>query len=218
MVSSIGLFNDFIYESEKYEGLSDKELIQKIRNSDNKAERYLCKRYAFIVKKIVSSFFIMGGSVDDLFQEAMIGFLKAVNGYNIEYDCNFRSFAELCIRRQIVSAIRKTKNNDLLNRCISIYDTINSENGEIVFDKLQDKDSLNPEDVFISKEEFSTYQIFTTEILSSLEKSVLREFGKGKSYEEIALTLHRDIKSIDNALQRIKKKIRNNKEKFSKDK
>ena len=162
---------------------------------------------------MVSSFFILGADRDDLFQEAMIGLFKAVKNYNPNVNSNFKYFSELCIKRQIISAIRKSKGyeKNLLNNSVSIYQYMDSEYGDSMIDKLLAIDSLNPESVVIKKQDIEDCYQATGKILSRFERTVLLEYGKGKTYEEISLALNRDIKSIDNALQRIKKKINNNK-------
>ncbi len=210
------LFKNLIFKNEEYENLTDNELIEKIRNGEDSAEKYFYSRYIYVVKKIVSSFFILGGDTDDLFQEAMIGLLKAIKNYNSEINSSFKHYAELCIRRQIISAIRKSRGyeKNLLNNSISIYGFSDNDQGDYILDKLFGLDSLNPESVIICKEEINDYYDVTNKILSSFEKKVLTEYGKGKSYEEISATLNKDIKSIDNALQRIKKKIYKYKDKI----
>lgn len=195
-----------------YDDLTDRELIEKVRKYDDKAEKYLYVRYTFIVKRIVSSFFLIGGDKDDLYQEAMIGFMSAVKNYDLNGDNSFRFFAELCIRRQIISAIRKVKGKDI--RCISLYENLESE--ECIVDTLVSSESMDPESIFIIKEQINEYYEAASVILSTFERNVLVEYGKGKSYEEISLVFSKDVKSIDNAIQRIKKKIRKNKEKLFK--
>lgn len=214
MIGSFVLFNSLNYNKEQYDVFSDEELIIKIKNGDEHAERCLYKRYMFVVKRITSSFFIIGGAMDDLVQEAMIGLIKAINSYKVEFGNSFRNYAEVCIRRQIISAIRKSKVNDIINNNISIFDCYDIENVCVQMDKFGEMDKLNPENVFINKEEKNDYFEKMFKFLSEFERGVLTEYGKGKSYEEISLTLHKDIKSIDNALQRIKKKIYSHKEKL----
>lgn len=214
MIDSNGIFKSCNFNYKEYEELNDSQLIEKIRSHDEMAEKYLYIRYSYIVRRIVSSFFIIGGEKDDLFQEAMIGLISAVNSYDTKYNTSFRYYAELCIRRQIISAIRKTKKYEAIKNSISIYESIDSDSEEIIVDKLVNSDSLNPENVFIVKEEQNIYEEITDEFLSKFEKAVLIEYGKGKSYEEIALSLKKNVKSIDNALQRIKKKICKVKEKI----
>lgn len=214
MISSISIYNSLNYYKEEYNIYSDEELICKIKNGNEQAERCLYKRYSFIIKRIASSFFIIGGSIDDLFQEAMIGLIKAVNGYDVNYGSSFRTYAEVCMRRQVITAIRKTTAFESYNKCISFYDFAN-ENEEItLLDEYADLDSMNPENVLICKEERNNYYKKASEFLSKFEKDVLTEYGKGKTYEEISITLNKSIKSIDNALQRVKKKICCNKEKL----
>lgn len=214
MIGSFVLFNSLNYNSEQYDDFSDEELIEKMKDGDEYAERCLYKRYIFVVKRITSSFFIIGGNMDDLFQESMIGLIKAVKSYKAGFGNRFRSYAEVCIRRQIISAIRKSKVNNIINNNISIFDCHDIENVSVQIDKFVEMDKLNPESVFINKEEKNDYLEITSKLLSEFERVVLTEYGKGKSYEEISLALNKDIKSIDNALQRVKKKICGYKEKL----
>ena len=214
MISSISIYNNLNYYKEEYDIFSDEELIGKIKDGNEQAERCLYKRYSYIIKRITSSFFIIGGSLDDLFQEAMIGLIKAVNGFDENYGSSFRSYAEVCMRRQIITAIRKTNSLELYNKCISFYDFTN-ENEEItLLEEYADLKNMNPENLLIYKEERNYYYKKTSELLSIFERAVLAEYGKGKTYEEISLVLNKNIKSIDNALQRVKKKICYNKEKL----
>lgn len=202
------LFKDSCDNYKKYENLSDQDFIEKIRNGDDLAEKYFYMKYIFVIKKMVSSFFILGGEIDDLFQEAMIGLIKAVNSFNCEINGNFKYFAGLCIRRQIITAIRNSKgyNKNLLNNCISLHEITDYESEMTILDKIAAIDE-DPEIVFITKEENKENSYMISSMLSNFEKSVLAEYGKGKSYEEISITLNKDVKSIDNALQRIKRKV-----------
>lgn len=213
MISSISIFSNLDYQK-GYDTLSDEELIREIKNGNDHAERCLYKRYTHIIKRITSSFFLVGGGIDDLFQEAMIGLMKAIDGFNEGLGNNFRGFAEICIRRQVITAIRKTKSYEVLSNIKSINDYSNSDYEINIIGYYSDLESLNPENVIICKEEIKQYYNVMTEELSDLEKSVLTEYGKGKSYEEISTSLNKSIKSIDNALQRAKKKISNNREKI----
>lgn len=214
MISSISILCNLNYYEEEYDSLTDEELIFELKNGNHNAERCLYKRYTFIIKRIASSFFIMGGSIDDLIQEAMIGMIKAVNGFDINNGNSFKSYAIVCIRRQIISAIRKSKPYETLNKTISLSDFINEDSDGSLLEEYADLESLNPENMLINREEKNKYFTLTNEILSEFEKAVLSEYGKGKSYEEISKTLNKSIKSIDNALQRVKKKICCNKEKL----
>lgn len=210
------LFNNSSINYKEYENFTDNELICKIRNGEVEAEKYFYTRYFYVVKRVVSSFFILGGEKDDLFQEAMIGLLKAVKNFNSNMNSNFKYYAELCMRRQIISAIRKSRGyeKNVLNNSVSIYQYTDTEYGDCIMDKLLAADSTNPEIVIIKKQEIHDYYAATSKILSSFEREVFLEYAKGKSYEEISFELKKDIKSIDNALQRIKKKVNNNKNTF----
>lgn len=214
MISSISIYNNLNYYKEEYDIFSDVELIHKIKDGNEQAERCLYKRYSFIIKRIASSFFIVGGSIDDLIQEAMIGLIKAVNGYDENYGNCFRTYAEVCIRRQIITAIRKTKPYETYNKSISFYDFANENEEVTLLDEYADLESFNPESLLIYEEERNNYYNRATELLTKFERTVLTEYGKGKSYEEISLELNKNVKSIDNALQRIRKKIYCNKEKL----
>lgn len=214
MISSISIYDNLNYYKEEYDIFTDEELINKIKDGNEQAERCLYKRYSYIIKRIASSFFIIGGSIDDLFQEAMIGLIKAVNGFDENYGNGFRSYAEVCMRRQIITAIRKTSPLESYNKCISFYDFTNENEEVTILEEYADLESMNPENLLICKEERNNYYKSTSEFLSKFERDVLAEYGKGKSYEEISLALNKNIKSIDNALQRVKRKIFCNKEKL----
>lgn len=209
MYNSIALFKGSVCHDDtvEYESLTDIELIQKIRQGEERAEKYFYVKYSFLVRKMVSSFYLLGAETDDLFQEAMIGFVNAVKHFNISVNDNFKYFAEVCIRRQLISALRKNKSYQVLN-IISMYDlNSDSEYKDSIVEKIAEKDELIPENIMIIKESFKEYQKITDEILSNFEKEVLNEYSLGKSYEEISLCLKKDTKSIDNAIQRIKKKL-----------
>jgi RNA polymerase sigma-H factor len=210
--NSFDLFRNYALCSREYKDFTDKELINFIKMGDFKAEKYLYARYSFVIKKVVSAFFILGGDKDDLFQEAMIGFINAVKSFNFDTTNNFRSFAELCIRRQIISAIRKTRGyeKNLLNSSISIYESCSDNSEDNLIEKLEDINCPNPENVIIEKEQINSLREIRSKILSKFERDVLLEYENGKSYEEISIALDKDVKSIDNALQRIKSKINKN--------
>ncbi len=213
MISSISIFSNLDYQK-AYNTLSDEELIRKIKSGDEHAERCLYKRYTYIIKRITGSFFLIGGGIDDLFQEAMIGLMKAIDGFDEGLGKGFRGFAEVCIRRQVITAIRKTKSYEMLSNITTIFDFSNYDY-EINYASFHsDLGSLNPEHVFICKEEIKQYYNIVSEKLSKFEKLVFTEYEKGKSYEEISVSLNKSIKSIDNALQRAKKKISKNRDKI----
>jgi len=216
LTNSALLFKKCSFNNEKYDDLTEQELVEKTKNGDEIAEKYLYSRYFNIVKRIVSSFFIIGGDKDDLFQEAMIGLVHAVNKYNCNRNNNFRCFAELCIRRQIITAIRNTRGyeKNLLNNSISLYEYSNSEQENNLLDKYVYKDCLNPENVIMIREELNNYYYLKAKILSDFERKVLTEYENGKTYQEISIALKKDVKSVENALQRVRKKINKNREKL----
>ena len=213
MISSISIFSNLDY-IKRYDELSDEELIREIKDGNDNAERCLYKRYTYVIKRITSSFFLVGGGIDDLFQEAMIGLMKAIDGYNEQLGNSFRGFAELCIRRHVITAIRKSKSYEVLSNIQSINDYSNSDYEIDIVSSYSDMEKFNPENLFICKEELKQYYSVMAEELSEFEKIVLTEYGKGKSYVEISAALNKSIKSVDNALQRAKKKISSNKEKI----
>ena len=144
MIGSISIYNSLNFYKQEYDTFSDEELIKKIRDGNEHAERCLYKRYIYIIKRISSSFFIIGGSIDDLLQEAMIGLIKAVNSFDEDHETSFRTYGEVCIRRQIISAIRKTKPYEVLNMSTCLYDPANESQEMSILDEYADLDSLNP--------------------------------------------------------------------------
>lgn len=214
MTSSRNIYSSLNFYKQEYDTFSDEELIKKIKDGNEHAQNCLYKRYVYVIKRISSSFFIIGGSIDDLLQESMIGLIKAINSFSEDHGTSFRTYAEICIKRQIISAIRKTKPCEAFSMNSYQYDPSDESQFMSALNEYADLDSLNPENLYICKEEKMQYYAKATEILSSYERAVLTEYGKGKSYEEMSHTLNKSIKSIDNALQRIKKKILKNKEKM----
>ncbi|MFA9423756.1 MAG: sigma-70 family RNA polymerase sigma factor [Sedimentibacter sp.] len=206
MIGSFALFNNMNYNREVYDSFSDIELVEKARNNDECGEICLFMRYMFLVKSIISSFFIVGWSQDDLFQEAMIGLFKSLNSFNVKYGCSFKHYAEICIRRQIISAMRKSNANEATN-CIFVCNCNQWENDCISEKEFSKMNKLNPETIILAAEKYNNYYEISTKLLSKFEKNVLDEYCKEKSYEEISLTLKKDSKSIDNALQRVRKKL-----------
>jgi len=214
MSNSFDFFRNYDLCSNEYKKFTDKELIDFIKFGDTYAEKHLYFRYLFVVKTVVSTFFVLGGDKDDLFQEAMIGFVNAVNSFNVSKNENFKNFAMLCIRRQIISAIRKSKGyeKNLLNSSISLYEFVSDEFGDNLIEKIEDFSCPNPENVFIIKEQMNDFFEIQSKILSKFERDVLEEYKNGRTYEEISIALDKDVKSIDNALQRVKSKISKNKD------
>lgn len=201
MSSSLLLYSSIEYGQE-YDKFMDSELIEKIIMGNDQAENCLLKRYFYLIRRIMSSFYIIGCGKDDILQESMIGLFKAMKSYDKKYNKSFKTYAELCIRRQIISVIRKSKSYE--NKSVFIFERLDDDNA--LLEQLSD-DYNNPEDILLFEEDKNSFSEFATIHLSEYEKSVINEYCNGKTYKEIAENLNRDIKSIDNALQRVKKKI-----------
>lgn len=191
----------------KFEEMKDEELIECVRQGDKQVVDYLMDKYKNLVRQKARRLFLMGGDQDDLIQEGMIGLYKAIRDYTPNRDASFYSFANLCIERQMYSAIKASnrQKNLPLNTYISLSDIDLSENDvkEAVFGDNQ----LNPEKLVIDKESGDVLEYRLVRQLSAFEKKVFELFIEGKRYTEIAEELQKSPKSIDNALQRIKTKL-----------
>lgn len=202
--------SNFTFEAECYENMSEEEIVRIAQNSDVKAEEYLIKRYKNFVKAKARSYYLIGADKEDIIQEGMIGFYKAIRDYNAGKEVSFRVFAKLCVTRQMITAIKTaTRQKHIpLNSYISLNKPMfNEENDKTLLDILEGKKITNPEDLMISKEEISNIESKIKEHLSKLEILVLNSYLQGKSYVEISEEIKKSIKSIDNALQRVKRKL-----------
>lgn len=189
---------------------SDEELIVRLRDGEERITDYIMDKYKNLVRSKAGSMYILGGDRDDLIQEGMIGLFKAIRDYDSGRDASFFTFAELCISRQMYSAVQAAgrMKHIPLNSYISLYQT--EEHGEEekrILDILADN-GLNPEDLVIDKENVESLEKQIDKELSSFEKQVFELYMTGMSYSQIAKVLGRDDKSTDNALQRLKTKIR----------
>jgi len=195
---------------EDFTQMSDDELIEHIHQGDCEAQEVLIKRYKNFVLAKSRSYFLVGADREDIVQEGMIGLYKAIRDYRIERLASFRAFAELCITRQIITAIKAAtrQKHQPLNSYISLNKPIyDEESDRTLLDVLKSGKLSNPEQLFIGKE---TYQLIEGEInqmLSDLEYDVLQEYLEGKSYQDIADSIDKHVKSVDNALQRVKRKL-----------
>ena len=193
-----------------YQDMSDDELIKIAQKGNKKAEETLIERYQMLVYFKAKSYFLVGGDKEDIIQEGMIGLYKAIRDYEIDRESSFRSFAGLCVIRQIISAIKSAnrKKCQPLNSSISLNKPIyNEESERTLLDVFQDKELNNPEELFISEEKFELIRSEIQNMSTELEFNVIQEYLKGKSYKEIADALDIHAKSVDNALQRFKKKL-----------
>lgn len=199
-----------------YKNLTEDELIEQLRLGDSCAEEYLYRKYSNSINRLINSFFLLGGERDDLFQEAMIGLYNAIRDYDKNKNYSFKSYADLCIKRQIITAIRQAsrQKHHPLNSYISLYSKPYENSEVLLIDRYGSKSVADPEDLVMHDEDKRIlYQIMADE-LSSFEKLVLKYYISGLSYVEISAELNKDVKAVDNALQRIRKKI---KKKVSKD-
>ncbi|SFG22374.1 RNA polymerase sporulation-specific sigma factor [Lachnospiraceae bacterium C7] len=193
---------------EKFQGISDEELIVKYREKDKAIIDYLLNKYKPLVRKRANVMYLMGGETDDLIQEGMIGLFKAIRDFNPNKETSFFHFADLCITRQLYTAVEASnrKKHIPLNNYISFSQ--NDENSGIEFgETLEGADSGNPEKIFIEQETTTMFYTKLSEKLSKLEKEVLDYYIAGQSYVQIAEIMNKSPKSIDNALQRIKQKV-----------
>lgn len=207
---------DTVKEACEFDSMLDEEIVVFARNGDSSAEEYLINKYRNYVKAKAKSYFLIGADRDDIYQEGMIGLYKAIRDFKPDKLSSFRAFAELCITRQIITAIKTaTRQKHIpLNSYISLNKPIyDEESDRTLMDVLSTIHVSDPEELIISREEKIKIEKKMNEILSDLEMEVLRSYLDGKSYQEIACDLDRHAKSIDNALQRVKRKL----EKFLKE-
>ena len=194
-----------------YDGYTDEELLAHIRDHEGaEALDYLINKYRNFVRSKARSYFLIGADREDIVQEGMIGFFKAIRDFRVDKLSSFRAFAELCVTRQIITAIKTaTRQKHIpLNSYVSLNKPIYDEDSDrTLLDVLSGARISNPEELVISREEFVDIENKMEEILSDLEWRVLMSYLDGKSYQEIAGDLHRQVKSIDNALQRVKRKL-----------
>ena len=196
---------------EKLESMSDEDIATFCREQESPmALEYLINKYRNFVRAKARSYFLIGADREDIIQEGMIGLYKAVRDFRSDKLASFRAFAELCITRQIITAIKTaTRQKHIpLNSYISLNKPIyDEESDRTLLDILSGSRVSDPEELIISREEFSDIEEKMGEILSDLEWKVLMAYLDGKSYQEIAVDLKRHVKSIDNALQRVKRKL-----------
>ena len=188
----------------------DEEVVMQAKAGNNRAQEYLISRYENFVKAKAKSYFLIGADKEDIYQEGMIGLYKAIRDFNPEKSTSFKAFAEICVTRQIITAIKTaTRQKHIpLNTYVSLNKPIYEEESErTLLDVLSGLKISDPEELMISKEQMHFIEEKISEVLSGLERKVLTSYLDGKSYQEIACDLERHSKSIDNALQRVKRKL-----------
>lgn len=197
---------------EQYSLLTDEELIDRLREGHEDIRDYLMEKHKNLVRKKARAMYLMGGDSDDLIQEGMIGLYKAIRDYDGSRGASFHTFAELCISRQLYSAVEASRRqkHQPLNFYVSIYDKENedSANNQLAMGGLSDW-TRNPEELMIDQENLTSMEEEISRKLSRFEKDVLNLYLSGMNYSQIAETLGKGSKTTDNALQRIRKKIKN---------
>lgn len=193
-----------------YTTMTDEAIAELARNFDGDALEYLLNKYKNFVRAKARSYFLIGADREDIVQEGMIGLYKAVRDFRPTRLTSFRAFAELCVTRQIITAIKTAtrQKHRPLNSYVSLskpaYD---EESDRTMMDVISSSKISNPEEIIIGREDFSSIETKMSKILSPLEMQVLRKYIEGKSYFEVADELNRSVKSVDNALQRVKNKL-----------
>ncbi len=190
--------------------IPDEVLVECVRIGDDLALEYLIQKYKTFVRGKARSYFLIGADREDIVQEGMIGLYKAIRDFRDDKLASFKAFAELCITRQIITAIKTaTRQKHVpLNSYISLDKPIYDEDSDrTLMDVIGGAKVTDPEELIINQEEFSDIEFRMTELLSELERNVLMLYLDGRSYQEIAVDLSRHVKSIDNALQRVKRKL-----------
>lgn len=193
-----------------YDAMVDEEVVESAREGSDLAQEFLINKYRNFVRAKARSYFLIGADREDIIQEGMIGLYKAIRDFRSDKLSSFRAFAELCITRQIITAIKTaTRQKHIpLNSYVSLNKPIYDEDSDrTLLDVISGSKITDPEELIISREEFGDIEEKMGEILSELEWKVLMAYLDGKSYQEIAADLRRHVKSIDNALQRVKRKL-----------
>lgn len=200
--------------TENYSMINDEDLIKKIKSGDNEALNYLLDKYKEVVNMKVSRYFIIGAEKEDIIQEGLIGLYKAIKGYDTEKQNSFKSFANICIERQLITAIKSSNRqkhiplNSYLSLNMSAYD--DDEDNTSIYEIFDANVIEDPLDTITRKEYYKSVENIIKNSLSVFEKKVLNELVNGNSYIAIAQKLDSPVKSVDNAIQRIRKKTMKN--------
>ena len=201
---------DVFFTTDKYHDLSDEQIIEKIKQGDEEALVYILNKYKELVNMKVSKYFIVGAERDDTVQEGMIGLFKAIKSFDPDKQNSFKSFANICIERQLITAI-KTSNrqkhmplNSYLSLNTAAYD--NEEDSVELIETFNNKTVEDPLETIMKQEYLNEVEDAVNKNLSKFEKQVLDRFLRGESYVKIAKNLDSPVKSVDNAIQRIRKK------------
>nr|WP_174615380.1 RNA polymerase sporulation sigma factor SigH [Virgibacillus ihumii] len=196
--------------SQSLQMLGDDEVIQLIHQGNSQALDFLITKYLSFVRAKSRTYFIIGADQEDIVQEGMIGLYKAIRDYDGDKLSSFRAFAELCVTRQIITAIKTaTRQKHIpLNSYVSLDKPIfDEESDRTLLDVIAGSKSIDPQDLLVNRENMGHMEGKLSELLSELEKKVLHLYLDGRTYQEISVELKRHEKSIDNALQRVKRKL-----------
>ena len=202
---------EIYYFTNKYNNKTDEEVISYIKQGDEQALTYLLNKYKELVNIKVSKFFMVGGEKDDILQEGMIGLFKAIKSFDQEKQSAFKTFANICIERQLITAIKSSNRqkhiplNSYLSLNNTAYDNSEQEGSELI-DTFNSKTVEDPLETIMKREYYQEIHTSIDKSLSKFEKQVLDRFIKGESYVVIAKKLDAPVKSVDNAIQRIRKK------------
>jgi RNA polymerase sporulation-specific sigma factor len=194
----------------EFEEKLDEEVVLEAKDGNDRAQEYLITKYENFVKAKAKSYFLIGADKEDIYQEGMIGLYKAIRDFKPDKLSSFKAFAELCVTRQIITAIKTaTRQKHIpLNTYVSLNKPIYEEESDrTLLDVLAGLKITDPEELIISQEQMAHIENEISKVLSELELEVLTSYLDGKSYQEIACDLDRHAKSIDNALQRVKRKL-----------
>ncbi len=210
--NKINMQNENVYyTTNQYNNLSDEQIVTQIKEGDDKALSYLLEKYKNLVNVKVGKYFMIGAEKEDIMQEGMIGLFKAIKNFNEEKQNTFRSFANICIERQLITAIKSSNRqkhlplNSYLSLNTSAYDNSEEDSVELI-DTFDSKTVEDPLETVMKKEYYNEIENAVNKSLSKFEKQVLERFIKGDSYMTIAQKLDSPVKSVDNAIQRIRKK------------
>ncbi len=190
--------------------MDDEQVVVLVHLGDSEALDYLINKYKNFVRAKARSYFLIGADREDIVQEGMIGLYKAIRDFKEDKLTSFKAFAELCITRQIITAIKTaTRQKHIpLNSYVSLDKPIyDEESDRTLMDVISGAKVMDPEELIINQEEFDDIEVKMAELLSDLERKVLALYLDGRSYQEISEDLNRHVKSIDNALQRVKRKL-----------
>jgi len=202
---------NIFYTTEPYNNLTDEQIVSQIKQGDEKALSYLLEKYKNLVHMKVGKYFMIGAEKEDIIQEGMIGLFKAIKNFSEEKQNTFKSFANICIERQLITAIKSSNRqkhmplNSYLSLNTAAYDNQEEDSVELI-DTFDSKTIEDPLETIMKKEYYTEIENAVNKNLSKFEKQVLERFIKGESYLTIAQKLDSPVKSVDNAIQRIRKK------------